>query len=64
MILRHLTRKKMKAFLSVFGVAWAVAILVVGFYAFDAVDYIMRVQFGEIQQEDATVIFQIRGRPG
>ena len=57
MILRHLTRKKMKAFLSVFGVAWAVAILVVGFYAFDAVDYIMRVQFGEIQREDATVLF-------
>ena len=57
MILRHLTRKKMKALLRVFGIAWAVAILVVGFYGFDAMDYIMKVQFGEIQREDATVLF-------
>ncbi len=48
MILRHLARKKMKAFLSIFGIAWAVAILVVGFYSFDAIDYIMRIQFEEI----------------
>ncbi|MCU0579092.1 MAG: ABC transporter permease [Desulfobacterota bacterium] len=63
MILRHLVRKKMKAFLSIFGIAWAVAILVVGFYSFDAVDYIMRVQFEEIQREDAAVLFH-NPRPG
>ncbi|MBI5584016.1 MAG: FtsX-like permease family protein [Deltaproteobacteria bacterium] len=57
MILRHLARKKMKALMSIFGIAWAVAILVVGFYSFDAIDYIMRVQFEEIQREDATVLF-------
>jgi putative ABC transport system permease protein len=57
MILRHLARKKMKAFLSIFGIAWAVAILVVGFYSFDAIDYIMRIQFEEIQREDAAVLF-------
>jgi putative ABC transport system permease protein len=57
MVLRHLARKKMKAFLSIFGIAWAVAILVVGFYSFDAIDYIMRIQFEEIQREDAAVLF-------
>jgi putative ABC transport system permease protein len=57
MILRNLARKKTKALLSVFGIAWAVAILVVGFYGFDAIDYIMKVQFGIIQREDATVLF-------
>ena len=57
MILRNLTRKKGKALLSVFGIAWAVAILVVGFYGFDAIDYIMKVQFGIIQREDAAVLF-------
>lgn len=62
-IVRNLGRRRWKAFLSILGVAMATAILVVGGYTFDAMDYVMDFQFGTIQREDVTVPFYVpRGR--
>lgn len=58
-IVRNLSRRRWKAFLSILGVAMATAILVVGRYSFDAIDYVMDFQFGVIQREDVTVPFFI-----
>ncbi|MGK2858275.1 MAG: ABC transporter permease [Thermoanaerobaculia bacterium] len=56
-IARNLARRRMKAFLSICGVAMAVAILVVGRFMFDAISLMMQRQFSEIQREDVTVSF-------
>jgi putative ABC transport system permease protein len=56
-ILRNLARRPVKAFLSMFGIALAVALLVVGFYFFDAIDRIIEVQFRYAQREDVLVVF-------
>jgi putative ABC transport system permease protein len=57
MIIRNLSRQRLKALLSVFGIALSVALLFVGFYFFDAVNRIIEVQFYHIQREDAQVAF-------
>ena len=57
MIVRNIERRKWKAALSVFGIALAVAVLVVGRYSFDALDYIIEVHFRTAQREDATIMF-------
>ena len=56
-ILRNFERRPVKALLSSVGVGFAVAILVVGLYFFDAIQYMVNVQFENVQQEDATVLF-------
>ncbi|HEY0787109.1 MAG TPA: ABC transporter permease, partial [Thermoanaerobaculia bacterium] len=62
-IVRNLARRPWKAVLSILGVATATAILVVGRYSFDAMDYLIDFQFGTIQREDVTVPFYVpRGR--
>lgn len=60
-VLRNLERQPLKALLSTLGLALAVAIVVTGFYAFDAVDWMRNVQFGRIQREDVTVVFRDPG---
>jgi putative ABC transport system permease protein len=55
MILRNLERRPWKAALSVLGMSLAVAILIVGFYFFDAIDYLVQVQFRTAQRDDVTV---------
>ncbi len=55
MILRNLERRPWKAVLSVLGMSFAVAILLVGFYFYDAIDYLVRVQFQTAQRDDVTV---------
>ena len=45
MILRNLERRPVKALLSVLGIAMAVAVLIVGSFGLDAINYIMDVQF-------------------
>jgi putative ABC transport system permease protein len=57
-VLRNLERQPLKALLSTLGLALAVSIVVTGFYAFDAVDWMRNVQFGRIQREDVTVVFR------
>lgn len=57
MILRSLERKPLQMLLSSLGVAFSVAILVIGFFMFDGVRHLMKVQFQEIQREDVAVNF-------
>jgi putative ABC transport system permease protein len=56
-ILRNLERKPIQSLLSIVGIALAVAMLVVGRYSTDALEYLIDVQFGRIQRDDVTVIF-------
>ena len=58
MVLRNLERKAGQSFVSSLGVAFSVAILVVGFFMFDGVRFLMDLQFREIQREDVSVNFQ------
>ncbi|WP_245675848.1 ABC transporter permease [Halofilum ochraceum] len=55
MILRHLERHPAKSLLSVLGIALAGAILMVGNFQEDALDYMMNVQFDLAAREDLTV---------
>ncbi|HKZ78987.1 MAG TPA: ABC transporter permease [Pyrinomonadaceae bacterium] len=57
-ILRNLERRPVKAMLSMFGIALAVGLLVVGFFLyFDTIERIIEVQFDSVQREDASVVF-------
>jgi len=57
MIIRHIERKPFKAFLSALGISMACAILIVGSFFKDAVDFMVKVQFGLSQREDLSVTF-------
>lgn len=56
-IFRNLERKPMQSLLTLVGIALAVGMLVAGRYAYDAIDYLMEVQFRLIQREDVTILF-------
>lgn len=56
-VLRNLERKPVQAALSMLGIAFAVAILVVGRYSVDAMNYMIDVQFRNVQREDVTIVF-------
>jgi putative ABC transport system permease protein len=57
LILRNLERRPVRAALSSLGVAFSVAILVIGMFMFDGVDLMMELQFEIAQREDLTVAF-------
>ncbi|HEX6902852.1 MAG TPA: FtsX-like permease family protein [Thermoanaerobaculia bacterium] len=57
-LLRNLERRPWKSLLSVLGVALAGAIVVLGWYAFDAIQYMKNVQFRAVQREDVTVVLR------
>jgi len=57
MILRELTRRPFKAALTTLGIAFACAILIVGNFGKDAIDYLIDFQFGLQERHDATVTF-------
>ena len=57
-LLRNIERRPWKALLSVLGVALAGAIVVLGWYAFDAIDFMKNVQFRAVQREDVTVVLR------
>jgi putative ABC transport system permease protein len=57
MVVRNLVRRPVRAGLSAVGVAVAVALLLVGRYFFDAVDYMANLSFRLAQRQDATVTF-------
>lgn len=57
MILRQIGRKPVKALLSVVGIALACAILVVGTFFRDAIEFLVDIEFGLSQREDITVTF-------
>jgi putative ABC transport system permease protein len=58
MIARNIARRPVKAALSLVGIALAVAVMLVGLFAFDSLDHLMWVQFRTIQREDVTVLFE------
>jgi putative ABC transport system permease protein len=57
MVLRNVMRHPVRAAASVFGIAFAVAILMIGFVFNDAVDRLMLTQFWEAERQDVTVTF-------
>ncbi len=57
MILRHLERAPVKAALSVTGMALAVAIMILGSFSKDALDYLMEFQFGWAERQDVSIAF-------
>ncbi len=57
MIARHIGRRPVKSLLSVVGIALACAILMVGRFQEDALDFMVDVQFRLAQREDLTVTF-------
>lgn len=58
MIVRQLRRRPGQAFWSVAGIASAAAILVVGNFAIDAMQYLVRFQFELAQRQDVQVVFE------
>ncbi|HSL99908.1 MAG TPA: ABC transporter permease, partial [Candidatus Limnocylindria bacterium] len=57
MIARHIGRRPVKSLLSVVGIALAIAILMVGNFQEDALDFMVDVQFRIAQREDLAVTF-------
>ena len=57
MILRHLERQPFKSALSCVGIALAAAVLVLGNFSGDAVNYLMEYQFHLSQRQDVMVTF-------
>ncbi len=57
MILRHLERQPVRSLLSILGIALAVAVLILGNFMVDAVDYAMESQFSVAQRQDVSVAF-------
>jgi putative ABC transport system permease protein len=55
MILRNLERRPWKAAISILALSLAGATLIVGFYFYDAIDYLIRVEFQAASREDVTV---------
>ncbi len=57
MILRNLERRPLRSLSSSLGVAFSVAILVIGMFLMDGMQFMMDLQFRETQREDLTVAF-------
>ncbi|HET9452285.1 MAG TPA: ABC transporter permease, partial [Aggregicoccus sp.] len=57
MVVRELERRPLRLFASVLGIALAVAILVDGRFSMDSVDYLMELQFEQLQREQLTLTF-------
>lgn len=57
MVLREMTRRPLRTLLSCTGIAFGVAVIVVGWYARGAFDLIIDLQFQEAQREDTSVAF-------
>lgn len=58
MILRNILRRPARALAAVVGMAFAVAILILGRYFVDAIEYLADVQFRLVQRDDVTLGFQ------
>ena len=57
MILRNLGRRPVRTLLSATGIAFAIALLVFGFFFVDAIDLLMKMQFEEVMLHDVTTSF-------
>lgn len=57
MILRNILRNRVRAAITSFGVAVSMALLLLGFFMIDALDYGLTFQFRRVQREDVRVSF-------
>jgi len=57
MILRNIERRPVKALLTSTGIAFACGIMMLGSYQEGAVNYLIKVQYGQAQRDDLTVNF-------
>jgi putative ABC transport system permease protein len=57
MVLRNVMRHPLRAAASVFGIAFAVAILMIGLVFSDAIDRLILTQFWDAERQDVTVTF-------
>jgi putative ABC transport system permease protein len=57
MIVRNVERKPAQGLISSLGVAMSIAILTIGMFMFDGLNYLMELQFQVIQREDLTISF-------
>ena len=57
MVVRNVQRKPAKSLASIFGIAMAVAVLIVGTFSLDSLDYLIDFQFRKAQRQDLTVGF-------
>lgn len=57
MILRHIERRPVKSMLTITGIALAAAIMMVGNFQKDSIDFMVDVQFHMSQREDLSVMF-------
>ncbi len=63
MVLRELERRPIKAALTTLGISFSCAVLVVGNFGKDAIDYLVHFQFGRAERDDARVQF-VEPTPG
>lgn len=56
-ILRNIERTPVRSGLTVLGLSLAVAVLFIGFYFYDAIGHIVRVEFSLMRREDLTLYF-------
>lgn len=64
MILRQFERRPFHAAFSVLGIAAAVAVLLMGYFSPDAIDYLLDFQFKTAQRHDVQVVFEKNLSPG
>ena len=57
MVLRNLARRPGRGAISVFGIGFAVAVLMIGFVFVDAIDRLITMQFSVTERQDVTVNF-------
>jgi putative ABC transport system permease protein len=57
MIVRHLLRRHWNSAMSLFGIASAAGILLVGGYMLASITHLMRTQFEAVQREDVLIVF-------
>lgn len=57
-ILRNIERRPLRALLATAGIALATAIVMVGWFMFDAIDVMKDIQFGLVQRHDVMVLFE------
>ena len=57
MVLRNVTRHPLRAAASIFGIGFAVAILMIGFVFSDAIERLIETQFWVAERQDVTVAF-------
>lgn len=57
MILRNIERRPVKSGLSICGIAMSIAIVIMGRFTADSLDYLLDVQFSVLQRQDLTLYF-------